>query len=96
MIQSWTKKRLHTYDDDDDDDNVSISSDDSMASLDPDDPDADFSPAYLSTKAISLAMNAIRSSHTTTAEHSIGSFTRQKLQQLDTWPDWKQGETLTR
>ena len=63
-----------------------------MASFDPDDPNAAFSPAYLSTEAISLSMNAIKSSHTTTTEHYIGSFTRQKIQQLDTWPEWKQGE----
>ena len=63
-----------------------------MASLDPDDPNATFCPTYLSTEAISLAINAIKSSHTTPAEHALGSFTRRKLQQLDTWPDWKQGE----
>ena len=63
-----------------------------MGSLDPDDPNADFSPVYLSTEAISLAMNAIKSSHTTAAVNYIGSFTCHKLQQLDTWPDWKQGE----
>ena len=78
-------EHLHTYDDDDDD--VSISSDDSMVSLNPDDPNTAFSPAHLSTEAVSLAMNAIKSSHTTTVEHAIGSFTRRKLQQLDTWPD---------
>ena len=60
-----------------------------MASLDPDDPNAAFSPTYLSTKAMPLTMNASRSSQPT-AEHSIGSFTRRKMQQLDTWPDWKQ------
>ena len=69
-----------------------ISSDDSMASLDPDDPNAALSPAYFSTKAIALAMNAFRSSYTTTTEHSICSFIRQKIQQLGTWPDLKQGE----
>ena len=41
---------------------------------------------------MSLAMNAIRSDHITPAEHSIGSFTHHKLQKLDTWKDWKQGE----
>ena len=46
-----------------------FSSDDSMASLDPDDPNAAFSLAYLSTEAVSLAMNTIKSSHTTTNEH---------------------------
>ena len=55
LHSSWFKaeqnERLHAYDDDDDDDDddASISSDDSMASLDPDDPNAAFSPAYLST-----------------------------------------------
>ena len=78
-------ERLRAYDDDDDD--VSISSDDSMASLDPDDPNAAFSPAYLSTEAVSFAMNAIKSSHTTTAEHTICSFNRHKLQQMGTWTD---------
>ena len=61
-----------------------------MISLDPDDSNAAFSPVYLSTKAVSLAMNPIRFSHTTDDEYSIESFTRRKLQQLDTWPDWKQ------
>ena len=89
-FQAERNERLYAYDDDDDD--VSISSGDSMASLDPDDPNAVFSPAYLSTEAISFAMNAIKFSHTTTVEHSIGSFTRRKLQQLDTGPEWKQGE----
>lgn len=93
---SWFKAERNEsrriYDDDDDDDDVSISSDDSMTSLDPNDPNAAFSPAYLSTKAISLAMNAIQSSHTTPAEHALGSFTCRKLQKLDTWLDWKQGE----
>ena len=82
-------ERLCAYKDDDDD--VSILSDDSMASLDLDDPNAAFSPVYLSTEAVSLAMNAIKSSTTTTVEYSIGSFIRRKLQQLNTWPDWKQG-----
>ena len=62
-----------------------------MAIVDPDDPNATFSPTYLPTEAISLAMNAIKSSDTTPAEHYINSFTRRKLKQLDTWPDWKQG-----
>ena len=75
-----------------DEDDISISSDDSMASLDPDDPDAIFSPSYLSLEAVTLAINAIRSSHTTEDEQAIGKFTRRKLQQLDTWPDWKHGE----
>ena len=91
---SWFKaelnERLCAYDDNDDD--VSISSDDNMLSLDLDDPNAAFSPAYLSTDGLSFALNAIKSSHTTTAEHAIDSYTRRKLQQLDTWPDWKQGE----
>ena len=83
-------ERLRAYDVDDDD--VSISSDDSMSSLDPYDPNAAFSPSYLSTEAISLAINTIRSSYKTDADHSIGSITRWKLQQLDTWTDWKKGE----
>ena len=52
-----------------------------------------FSPAYLSTEAIFLAINAFKSTHTTTDACSIVSFTSCKLQQLDTWPGWKQGET---
>ena len=75
-----------------DDDDISISSDDSMASLDPDDPNAIFSPSYLSLEAVSLAINAIQSSHTTEGEQAIGNFHRRKLQLLDTLPDWKQGE----
>ena len=75
-------ERLRAYDDIDDD--VSISSDDSMASLDSDDPNAAFSPAYFSTEAMFLTMNAIKSFHTTPAEHALGSFTRRKHQKLDT------------
>ena len=41
---------------------------------------------------LTLTINAIRSSHTTEDEQVIGKFTRRKLQRLDTWPDWKQGE----
>ena len=62
-----------------------------MSSLDPDDPNAVFSPKHLSTEKISVAMNTIRSSHTTPTEHYIGSFTHRKLLKLDTWKDWKQG-----
>ena len=71
---------------------MSIPSDDSMTILDPDDPNAAFIPAYLSTEAIFLTINAIKSSHITTTEYYVGSFTCQKLQQLDSWSDWKQGE----
>ena len=38
-----------------------------MTSLDHDDPNAAFSPVYLFIEAISLFMNAIKSSQTTTA-----------------------------
>ena len=78
QFKAERNERLHAYAYDDDDD-VSIPSDDSMVSLDLDDPNIAFSLAYLSTEAISLAMNAIKSSHRTTAEHSIGIFTCQKL-----------------
>ena len=79
-LKGEQNERMYAYDDDDD----STLSDDSMASSNPDGPNTAFSPADLSTKAISLTMIAIRSSHTTTAEHYIDSFTRRKLQQLDT------------
>ena len=46
-----------------------------------------------SSAAVYIPMiNVIMFSYTPTAEHSIGSFTRQKLQQLDTRPDWKGDE----
>ena len=77
--------QLQAYANDDDD--ISVSSDDSMSSLDLDEPNAAFSPAYLFTEEISLAMYTIRFFFTTAAKHSIGSFTCQKLQQFDTWPD---------
>ena len=90
LYSYWFKaernERLYAYDNDDDDDDndnnddIFISSDDSMASLDPGDPNAAFSPAYLTTEVISLAINAIRSSHTITTEYYIGSFTRRKFQ----------------
>ena len=60
--------------------------------MDQDDPNAAFSSANLSTETVFLAMNAIKLTHTTTAEHSIGSFICRKLQQLDTWPALKQGK----
>ena len=60
--------------------------------MNPDDSNAAFSPAYLSTETMFLAMNTIRSSYTTPADYSIGIFTCRKLQKLDTWPDWKEGE----
>ena len=41
---------------------------------------------------MALAINAICSSHTTTDEQSLGHFTRRKLKQLDTWPEWRKGE----
>ena len=77
-FKAENNERLNAYNLDDDD--ISISSDDSMANLDPDVPDAAFSPSYLSMEPISLAMNAIMSSYTTGAEHSVGSFTCRKLQ----------------
>ena len=76
----------------DGDDAISISSDDSMSGLDPDDSNAVFSPEYLSIEMMSIAMNAIKLSHTIPAEHSIGSFTHCKLQKCDTWKDWKKVE----
>ena len=49
-----------------------------MASLDSDDPNAIFSPSYLSLEAVTLVINVIRSSHTTDDEQAIGKFTCQK------------------
>ena len=63
-----------------------------MTGLDSDDPNATFSSDYLSTETMFIAMDTIRSSHTTSTEHSIGSITCCKLQKLDTWPDWKKCE----
>ena len=71
---------------DDKDDDISISSDDSMSSLDSDDPNTAFSPEYLSisTEMMSLAINATSSDRTTPSLQSIGSFTCHNLQKLDT------------
>ena len=86
-----TAQRLRQQDSTSTDDD-STSSFDSAASLDPSDPNSTFSPEYLPTDVMALAINAIRSSHTTTDEQSLGHFTRRKLKQLDTWPEWRKGE----
>lgn len=54
--------------------------------------DSDFSEHALSTQHITIALNAIRSQATTNDELSLGSFSRRKLRNLDTWPLWFAGE----
>ena len=52
-----------------------------------------FDQADISTELIELMINAIQSKETTPEEQALGYFTRRKLKSLNTWKEWKAGET---
>jgi hypothetical protein len=47
----------------------------------------------ISDDKIELLLSALQSEAITDAERALGSFTRRKLKTLDTWPQWRAGET---
>jgi hypothetical protein len=47
----------------------------------------------ITTECIELMINAIQSKSTTPEEQALGFFTRKKLKKLNTWKEWKSGET---
>lgn len=53
---------------------------------------ASFDPDHISSDLVQLVINAITSAALTPAEQALGSFTRRKLQKLDTWQEWRAGE----
>jgi uncharacterized protein (DUF952 family) len=54
--------------------------------------DTDFSIAALPSNELGIMVHAIQSHAITPEEQALGSFTRQKLKKLDTWPLWAAGE----
>jgi hypothetical protein len=55
-------------------------------------PDLAFDALSIPLTAFHLAVHAIRSQATTSAEQALGHFTRRKLKRLDTWHLWHSGE----
>ena len=58
-----------------------------------DNPHDPFDQSDISTELIELMINAIQSKETTPEEQALGYFTRRKLKTLNTWNEWKSGET---
>ena len=56
-------------------------------------PKSSFGPEDVEVEQIHLALNAISSTTITDSERALGTFTRRKLKTLETWPEWKAGET---
>lgn len=86
--------QLHSLDLQDADHVHRITIDDirSIAAIQHADDHMSFTSADVSFESVSLAINAIASAATTSAEAAIGTFTRRKLRKLETWPEWKAGE----
>ena len=55
-------------------------------------PDLDFSESSISNADVGLCINALQSRNMTDEEEALGSFTRNKLKRLSTWPEWQAGE----
>jgi hypothetical protein len=55
-------------------------------------PSLDFSEESISTDEFEVIIHAIQSHAITPEEQALGSFTRRKLQKLETWPEWVAGE----
>ena len=55
-------------------------------------PDLQFEEEDLSTEEIEVFINAIQSNATTPEKQALGHFTRRKLNTMDMWHDWQQGE----
>ena len=55
-------------------------------------PDVDFSEHSVTTEQVGILLQAIQSQAITPAEQALGRFTRRKLKNLTTWPEWRHGE----
>jgi hypothetical protein len=55
-------------------------------------PDVDFFDPSVTTDEIAVHVNAIQSHSMTPEELTLGNFTRRKLKNLSTWPQWLAGE----
>ena len=53
----------------------------------------DMSESAISSEMIQVCINTLNSDHMTKEEQALGYFTRKRLKRLETWQEWKDGET---